>query len=78
MGRFQRGSKRWRDRWKERRVAVDYKRHRWPISHNGVLIGSIELLGNAFVARTISGAAVGQFNSLTDARVALQGRSTRP
>jgi len=70
----ERGSKRWRERWKERRVSVDYKQHRWPISHNGVLVGSIELLGGAFVARTITGAVIGQFSSLTDARVALQAQ----
>jgi len=31
-------------------------------------------LGGAFVARTITGAVIGQFSSLTDARVALQAQ----
>jgi hypothetical protein len=50
MGRFHRG----RHQWHERNVAVD-RRHRWPISINGVVVGAIELHGSAFVAYTIKG-----------------------
>ena len=37
----------------------------------GIVIGSVELQGKGFVAYNISGAVIGKFNSLTDARHAL-------
>ena len=41
------------------------------MSRNGIVIGSVELQGNGFVAYNISRAVIGKFNSLTDARHAL-------
>jgi len=68
MGRFQRG----RHRWKERNVVVEYKRHRWPaLSSTGIVVGSVELQGSTFIAYGISGAPIGKFTSLQDARQAL-------
>ena len=66
MGRFHRGR-----RWVERNVAHD-RRHRWPaVSTTGIVVGSVELQGSAFVAYNISGAPIGKFTSLTDARQAV-------
>ena len=67
MGKFQRG----RHRWKERNVAVEYKRHRWPVSVDGAVVGAIELHGSAFVAYSVKGELVGKYSSLSNARQAL-------
>jgi hypothetical protein len=67
MGKFHRG----RSKWQERNVAHD-KRHVWSVvSDNGIVVGTVELQRNGFVAYDISGAAIGKFNSLSDARQAL-------
>jgi len=63
-----------RNKWKERNVAHD-RRHRWPVSINGIVMGAIELHGSTFVTYTIKGEPVGKFTSLTDARQALTQRS---
>jgi hypothetical protein len=48
------------------------RRHRWSaVSTTGIVVGSVELQGSAFVAYNSSGAPVGKFTSLTDARHAL-------
>ena len=73
MSKFHRG----RSQWQERNVVPD-RRHRWPVSINGVVVGVVELHGLAFVAYTIKGELVGKYNSLSDARQALlaqRGRS---
>ena len=66
MGRFHRG----RSKWQERNVVPD-RRHRWPVSNNGVVVGAIEMQRLAFIAYTIKGERVGKFNSQSDARQAL-------
>jgi len=68
VGRFHRG----RAQWKERNVAPERRSYRWPaVSRNGVVVGSVELHGGRFVAVDISGATIGNFATLNDAREAL-------
>jgi len=61
----------WHPNTFRRRKAIPDKRHRWPISRNGIAFGFVELQEDTFVAVDINGALVGKFNSLTDARQAL-------
>ena len=68
MGRFHGG----RHRWEARNVAPDRRPHRWPaVSRNGIVVGAVELHGGRFVAVDISGATIGKFATLNDAREAL-------
>ena len=50
MARFRRGRK-----WVERRVAVDKRNHCWSVvSNNGIVVGTVEVQGSAFIAYNIS------------------------
>jgi hypothetical protein len=60
---------------KGRNVAPERRPHRWPaVLRNGIVVGSVELQGGRFVAVDISGATIGKFATLHDARAALTRR----
>jgi hypothetical protein len=68
MGRFHTG----RHQWKARNVASERRCHRWPaVSRTGIVVGSVELHAGRFVAVDSSGAVVGNYATLRDAREAL-------
>jgi len=64
-----------RNQWKPRNVVPDRRKHRWPaVSANGIITGSVELQGNAYVAFGMRNEIVGKYDSLGKARAALLTR----
>jgi hypothetical protein len=61
----------WHPNTFRRRKVIPDKRHRWPVSSNGTAFGFVELQEDTFVALDFNGALIGKFNSLTDARQAI-------
>jgi hypothetical protein len=56
-------------------VIVDRRRHRWPITHNGAVLGFVKLQrGGEFVATDAKGEVVGRYPTPDAARKALLQR----